>query len=118
MEATQSNNLYSGYKYSSYDEYYNTSKQKTNEKHKQNREQYNEYQREYQREYQQKVRDQKKLFQQLSNHPLFPNIQQIMNNPQLYQNFLNFVNIVNNPPLYQHFVNYINQVTNQQSSTV
>ena len=103
-----STNLYNGYKYSSYEEYYNACKQKTIESHKENREKYNEYQRNYQKEYQRKAREQNKAFKQIMNHPLFPIVQQMLNHPELYQHFIAFINLINNnPSLYQRFLNSV-----------
>lgn len=104
-----SQNPYFGYKYSSLGEAATANCQLTKKRHQQNKEQYNEYQREYQR----KLRQQKKTFDQISSNPSYPLVEQVMTNPQLYQQFVSYVNILNDPSSYQNFTNYLN-IVNQQ----
>ena len=106
MTTVQSSTLPVGCKYASKEEARLANLEKTKQRYYQNKEQVNDYQREQQRT----LRDQKKKYEQISSNPLFPLIEQVITNPQLQQQFVNYVNIVNNPYLYQHFINYIESI--------
>lgn len=110
MTTIENSSVYRGYKYNSLEEAEEANRKNTIERHQQNREHYNEYQRKYQ----QKVRDKKNKFEQISNSPLYPFIEQVVINPQLYQQVVCYINMTNNPQLYQQFIDYINMVNAQQ----
>lgn len=55
------------------------------------------------------MREKKNIYDQLMNDPSFMYFQQIMKNPQLYQQYVRFIQLINNPLEHQQFLNYINQ---------
>jgi hypothetical protein len=93
------NSDFSGYKYKTKEEADEVHRQRARERYENNKKQILQQQKGYKR----KKREQEKPFLDL--------YKQIMSNPQLYQNFINYVHIVSNPQLYQHFVNYVNQIS-------
>lgn len=94
----------SRYKYANEDEAKEVNRQKARERYENNREQILGQQREYKRKKREK------------DKPIVDLYKQTMNDPQLYQNFLNYVYMVNNPVLYQHFVNYVNQMSQDNNT--
>jgi hypothetical protein len=110
MTSSQYQTRVVGCKYATEEEARLANIEKTKQRYRQNKDNYNEYQKEQQR----KMREQKKKYEQISSNPLYPYMEQIMFNPQCYQQFVNYINLINDPCLYQQFINYLN--SNNQSS--